>query len=59
MGRDRLTCFANISPTVPPATERKALPANPSRKRATSMVWMFCANAHGMVKMRKKVKEHM
>jgi hypothetical protein len=59
MRRTRLTCFANISPTVPPATERKALPANPSRKRAMSIVWIFCANAHGIVKRKKKVNEHM
>lgn len=48
-----------MSPTVPPATERKAEPAKPSRKRAISMVWMFFATAQGIVQMRKKVKEPM
>lgn len=51
-----LTCLANRSPTVPPATLKNALPASPSRKRTTSMVAMLCANAHGIVKMKKKVK---
>lgn len=54
-----LTCLANISPTVPPATLRKALPANPSRNRATSMVWILRATAHGIRKMRKNEKEQI
>jgi hypothetical protein len=48
-----------MSPTVPPATLRNALPARPSRKRATSMVWMLRATAHGIMKTRKKVKEQI
>lgn len=55
----KLTCFANMSPTVPPATLRKALPANPSRKRATSIVWILRATAHGTMKMRKNEKEQI
>jgi len=44
----------NKSDTLPPATLMKALPDNPEKKRAMSMVWMFCATAHGMVHIRKK-----
>lgn len=29
------------SPTVPPATDKNALPAKPSKKRTMSIVWMF------------------
>jgi hypothetical protein len=35
-----------MSPIDPPATERKALPAKPSKKRATSIVAMFFATAN-------------
>ena len=34
-----------MSPMEPPATERKALPARPSKKRETSIVPMFFATA--------------
>jgi hypothetical protein len=37
----------NISPTVPPATDRKALPAIPEKKRKTSKTAIFGAKAHG------------
>jgi hypothetical protein len=40
---------ANMSPTVPPATERNALPATPPKKRAINNVPMFLASAHGMI----------
>ena len=36
----------NMSPIDPPATERKALPAKPSKKRETSIVAMFFATAN-------------
>jgi hypothetical protein len=45
------------SPTVPPATERKALPAKPSQNRAISIVWIFWATADGMSQIRKREKE--
>jgi len=48
-----------MSPTVPPATLRKAEPARPSKKRATNIVWMFCATAHGIIQMRKNVNEQI
>ena len=35
-----------MSPIDPPATERKALPAKPSKKRETSIVAMFFARAN-------------
>lgn len=41
-----------ISPTVPPATERKALPKNPLKKRVMMRVSIFCARADGMVQIR-------
>ena len=43
--------------TLPPATERKAEPEKPSRKRETRMVAMFWATAEGMIQMMKKAKE--
>jgi hypothetical protein len=54
-----LTCFAYMSPTVPPATLRKAEPARPSRNLPISMVCMFCAKAHINIKTKKNVKEQM
>ncbi len=35
----------NKSPTVPPDTDRNALPAKPWKKRAMIIVWIFCATA--------------
>jgi hypothetical protein len=49
----------NISPTVPPATLRKAEPAKPSKNLATNMVCIFFATAHGIIQIKKKVKEPM
>lgn len=49
--------LSNMSPIVPPATLRKADPATPSRNRAISMVWIFCATAQGISQMTKNVKE--
>jgi len=46
-----------MSPIVPPATDRKALPARPSKNRATNIVPMFFATAHGMIQIRKNVKD--
>lgn len=40
-----------------PATLRKALPANPSKNRATSMVAVFFATAQGINQMKKALKE--
>jgi hypothetical protein len=51
--------FANISPTVPPATDKNAEPARPSRNRATNMVVMLFANAHGIIQTMKKANEMM
>jgi len=56
---DELTCFPNMSPTVPPATLRKAEPARPSKNRATNIVPILRASAHGINQIRKKVKDHM
>lgn len=50
---------SNMSPTVPPATLRKALPDNPSKNRAMSMVSMFWATAHGMSQITKDAKDVM
>lgn len=50
---------ANMSPIVPPATDRKAEPARPSMKRPTSMVPMFGARAQGISQMRKRRYEAM
>jgi hypothetical protein len=50
---------SNKSPTVPPATLRKALPARPLKKRLTIIVWMFCATAHGINHIKKKVNDTM
>ncbi|KAL2058809.1 hypothetical protein ABVK25_000100 [Lepraria finkii] len=47
----------NISPTVPPATPRNALPATPLMNRATSFVAMFFESAQGMSPIRRKKKE--
>lgn len=46
--------LVNISPTVPPATDKKAEPDRPSRNRHTSMVAIFGATAHGISQIRKK-----
>jgi hypothetical protein len=48
-----------MSPTVPPATERKAEPATPSKNLAISIVCMFGAKAHGNIHIKKNVKEQM
>jgi hypothetical protein len=48
-----------MSPTVPPATLRKAEPARPSKNLAISIVWMLCAKAHGNIQIKKKVNEQM
>jgi hypothetical protein len=48
-----------MSPTVPPATERKADPAKPSKNLAISIVWIFFANAHGNIQIKKNVNEQM
>jgi hypothetical protein len=53
IGRES-SLFANMSPTVPPATERNAEPARPSKKRDTSMVAMFRATAQGIIHSTKK-----
>lgn len=47
-----------MSPTVPPATLRKALPENPLRNRPISSVWVFSAKAHGKIQIRKSANEH-
>lgn len=47
----------NISPTVPPATDRNALPAIPEKKRKTSNTAICGANAHGRNSRVKTVKE--
>lgn len=47
---------ANMSLTVPPETDRNALPARPWKKRATIMVWMLRATAEGTSQIRKKAK---
>jgi len=49
--------LSNISPIVPPATLRKVLPATPSKNLVMIMVSMFCATAHGIMKMKTKAKE--
>lgn len=46
-----------MSPTVPPATERNALPARPSKKREMSIVVIFLATAQGIIQIRKKMYE--
>lgn len=48
----------NMSPTVPPATERNALPEIPSKNLAMSIVWIFLATAEGMIQMKNMLKEH-
>jgi hypothetical protein len=48
---------SNKSPTVPPATLRKADPARPLMKRHTIIVSMFLATAHGMSHIKKKENE--
>jgi hypothetical protein len=58
---DKLTgadssAFAKISPTVPPATLRKAEPDKPDKNRPTSMVAMFGATAHGISQTTKNRK---
>jgi hypothetical protein len=53
----RSCCGTNMSTTVPLATPRNALPDNPFRNRATRSVSMFCATAHGINQIRKKVAE--
>lgn len=45
------SCLANRSPVVPPDTVRKALPASPSKKRATMMVATPRATAAGTSQM--------
>ena len=47
----------NKSPTVPPDTDKKALPASPWKKRAMIMVSMFLATADGMIQMKKPANE--
>jgi hypothetical protein len=47
-----------MSPTVPPATLKKALPAKPSKKRETSIVAIFLATAQGMIHIKKKTYEY-
>ena len=49
--------FVNISPTVPPATLRNALPAMPSKKRDTNIVPIFLATAQGTSQIMKNTKE--
>jgi len=49
--------FENMSPTVPPATERKALPASPLKNRPTSIVAILRASAHGKRNKLKKEKD--
>ena len=51
--------LANVFPTIPPATERNALPARPSRKRATNIVRTFRASTHGIVPMINMAREQM
>lgn len=58
IGKDN-SCLLNMSPIVPPATLRKALPTNPTKKRATSRVCIFCATAQGIMKMKRIAKETM
>lgn len=48
-----------MSTTVPAATPRNALPDRPLRNRATRSVCMFCAAAHGISQIKKKVVEVM
>jgi hypothetical protein len=47
----------NMSPTVPPDTDKNALPEQPWKKRATIMVSMLRATADGMSQMMKPAKE--
>jgi hypothetical protein len=49
--------FGNKSPTVPPATLRKAAPAKPSMKREIIIVSIFFATAQGMIQTTKKKRE--
>jgi hypothetical protein len=48
-----------MSPTVPPATDRNAEPARPSRNRAINIVCVFCAKAQANIQILKNVKEMM
>jgi hypothetical protein len=47
----------NMSPTVPPATLRKALPVSPLMNLPTSIVWIFLAAAHGTSQIMKNISE--
>ena len=47
----------NRSLIVPPATERKADPESPLRKRETKMVAILSATAHGIIHMTKAAYE--
>lgn len=47
----------NMSPTVPPATERNALPDKPSKNLAISIVSMFFATADGISQIRNRLKD--
>ena len=49
----------NKSPTVPPATLKKAAPAKPSMNLEMSIVSIFWATAHGIIHTRKKNKDVM
>lgn len=48
----------NRSPTVPPDTDRNALPAKPWKNLAMIMVSMFFATADGMIQMMNPANEH-
>lgn len=48
-----------MSPTVPPATLKNALPASPAKNRTMIMVSMFCATAQGINQSEKTAKETM
>jgi hypothetical protein len=47
----------NKSPTVPPDTERKALPEKPSKNRAMSMVSIFFETVEGMIHIKNIPKD--
>jgi len=47
------------SDTVPPETVRNPLPDSPAKKRAMSIVCMFCDTAQSTVQTRKKKIEIM
>jgi hypothetical protein len=49
--------FSNMSPTLPPATLRKELPAAPSMKRLMRRVSMLRATAEGIRKTRNTKME--